>query len=164
MTFVLGFVAGVATLALKAALDFYFERRRERRAVRAAARLVGHELGSASIWLQTVAGAGRWMTPEGWAFDHDVWRENKTLLAMALTDARWLTMATGYREVQLAESNMRTAVRDAGVGEPPLTPDMPQLIASGITGIDRAARVLDDLSSWPGREAKRRLRELRRAD
>jgi hypothetical protein len=75
-----------------------------------------------------------------------------------LTDDRWLRTATGYRELQLAETNMPTAVQNAGVDEPPLTSDMPQLLTHGMIGIDRAAKVLD-LSTWPRRSGNRRLRE-----
>lgn len=103
------------------------------------------------------------MTPEGWAFDHAVWKENKGLVAAALTDNQWLTVASGYREVQLAESNMRDAIRAAGEDEPPLTSDMPQLVQHGYAGIDRGAQVLDDVSRWSPR-SRSKLRLSRRRD
>jgi hypothetical protein len=96
---VIGFIGGLAAIALKGSVDFWFERRRERRAVRGAARLLAHEFDFFALWLDMVIDGGVWEEPEDWTFDREVWKDTKTLLASGLPDRFWGVVTTGYRGV-----------------------------------------------------------------
>jgi hypothetical protein len=100
---VLGFIGGLAAVALKGGVDFYFEWRRDRRALRSAARLLGHELEMVDLWLALSIADQAWVPPGTWIFDRDVWRETKATLASGVSAEVWRSVEAAYRSVGLAE-------------------------------------------------------------
>lgn len=107
----LGFLGGIAAVALKGAVDFYFARRLERRTVRAAARLVGHEYDYFALWLDMVS-EGEWIPPGEWAFDVELWRESKMTLAAALNRNHWREVVSARRWVAQAEGLFEERISD----------------------------------------------------
>jgi len=163
----LAFLGGVAAVAAKSWLDYLLERRRERRAVRSAARLISEELSSIGVHASVVEDVAEWSEPGEWAFDHDIWRENKALLSSNLDYHGWLAVASGYRSVRSFESVPEWAPRDNDELWPKLDAANLQLVRLDKQGIDRAQEALYWIarrgrSRFPGRVRRYVLRTRRR--
>jgi hypothetical protein len=110
-----GFLGGVTAVATKGAVDFYFERRREERAVRASARLVRDQMENVSRWAGVMVEGASYSPPGSWAFDHAVWSESKALLAASLGPSEWSTVAHAHRCVGAIEDLVVAETPDGGV-------------------------------------------------
>lgn len=143
MELLFGFVGGVAAIALKGAVDFYFEWRRERRELRAAARLLGHELEIFELWLDVSVRHQQWIPPESWTFDLEVWRDAKSLLASSLGPQDWLAVTKAYRDVGLAKESYEGA-RESGRHD--LSADQMELVRGYQVGVARGAEILESVA------------------
>lgn len=103
MTLLLGFIGGLAAVALKGAVDFYFEWRRERRALQSAARLIAYEFEVIALWASLSVEQRRWLPPGRWVFDQELWREAKGILASSLSPNDWRLVLGAYSNVGFVE-------------------------------------------------------------
>ena len=95
------FTGGAIAVGLKGWVDYALERRRDRRAVQVAARLVYEELWNASAGIQTDLFLGEIPQPE--QFERNAWEENRVLIASALDFEYWRLVATsGYGAIRSA--------------------------------------------------------------
>jgi hypothetical protein len=96
------FTGGVAAVALKGWVDYLLERRKERRLVQVAARLVYEELWTASAGIETDLFLGN--VPNPTMFTTNAWNENKTLVASALDFEHWRLVTVAYSAVEDARA------------------------------------------------------------
>jgi hypothetical protein len=115
-----GFVGGLAAVGLKGAVDFFFDRSRERRAARAAARLMMEELGRGFRYCNQLR---HWDGDPDYPFETpwplDVWREHAALLAATVDPYDWSRVATAYRTLGKMETDFgvpRLVTQAAGGG------------------------------------------------
>jgi hypothetical protein len=94
LSVLLAFAGGVVAVALKGYVDLLLDRRREKRAVQVAARLVYEELWGATMGIEGDLFIHK--LPRAAWFTTSAWDENKALLAPAMTFESWRNMATGY--------------------------------------------------------------------
>ena len=104
------FVGTVATVILNGAISLWLERRREQRAVRAAARLLDHEFSSSAMYVDLVLDAGYWWEAGDFAFDHEAWREHKALMATALSFTGWHHVTYAKRCIRQFELARESAI------------------------------------------------------
>ena len=164
MTLLIGFLGGIAAVALKGLVDLHFERRRDFRSVRAAVRLVDLEFSSTSVWLDVSIDDARWMEPDHYVFDHATWRENKALLASALTDQQWRRVSWGYRAVLSCETLYTFDQSQSGSVTPAMGDGAIELVESDRRSIDSASSVLGDVAlaglGQPARRIRVRARQV----
>jgi hypothetical protein len=99
-TALLAFAGGVAAVALKGYVDYALERRRDRKDVEVAARLVYEELWTAAAEIDAQLFMLRVPSPEH--FVSDVWTDNKKLLAREMDFEMWRLLVFGYDAVETA--------------------------------------------------------------
>src|SRR5439155_17163597 len=90
-----GFIGGLAAVGLKGTVDFFFETNRDKKAARAAARLMMEELGRAFRYcnqLAQVDGHREYPFDNPWPLE--VWHEHASLLATTLDPYDWAKVAT----------------------------------------------------------------------
>lgn len=118
----LAFLGGVAAVGVKGWVDLALERRRERLAARAAARLLRDEFSVVELWGHAMAHEEEWFELGAEhdygdrGFDHDTWREQRAVLAPALDDEMWGMISAGYYALRNLESDARRAVQAADAG------------------------------------------------
>lgn len=148
-----GFLGGLAAVALKSYVDVAFERQRERKSIRVAARLVAHELSNACLWLDMVIDSRRWEVPEAFVFNHDVWRSHKETLAH-LSWEEWVTIESGYRTLKMVEADYArdVAKHDRNQLVPPteFNDSDISLLTSQLRDIDTARSTLEALARGRG--------------
>jgi hypothetical protein len=100
----LGFIGGLAAVGLKGAVDLFFEHRRDKKAARAAARLMMEELARGFRYCNQLA---QWDGNPHYPFDKpwplEVWRDHASLLATTLDPFDWARVATAYRTIEATE-------------------------------------------------------------
>jgi uncharacterized membrane protein (UPF0136 family) len=99
-------LGGFAGSLLTAALTLWLEHRRQRRALRVAARLVAGELRTIESRLHITVASGTWRELHAHALTHAEWDEHRSAFAAHLPLERWSDLHTAYR---LAESISRAA-------------------------------------------------------
>jgi hypothetical protein len=90
-------LGGFAGSLLTAALTFWLEHRRQRRALRVAARLVAGELRTIESRLHITVASGTWRVLHAHALTHAEWDEHRSAFAAHLPLERWSDLQIAYR-------------------------------------------------------------------
>ena len=90
-------LGGFAGSLLTAALTFWLEHRRQRRALRVAARLVAGELRTIESRLHITVASGTWRELHTHALTHAEWDEHCGAFAAHVPLERWSDLQTAYR-------------------------------------------------------------------
>ena len=115
---ILGFLGGLAAVALSGFVQLIIESRRERRALRAALRLLEDEYEHAVAAIRNVLEQGRWWeTPDDPV--ETAWTESRELLALSVSRSDWYMLIAAREHVRnfamrthIAALEERTALDD----------------------------------------------------
>lgn len=151
-------------MSLKGYVDYLFERRRERRALQVAARLVYEELWLASESIGGALVAGKTPAP-GFAeaaFSESAWDEHKALIANALDIERWRLALSGYWSLEAARGASEDALDESVPGET-MSAKLHEVLFECAQGIEIArdivAELIDGFDKDPFPPGDRRLGE-----
>jgi hypothetical protein len=136
-----GFLGGLAAVALKGWVDYLLEARRERRATRAATRLVTAELSNWAIWIRYVLHVEEWAPPvrdSSFAW----WDEHRGLLAANVPGHTWDAITSAYALIHDVETHYKHALADDRGG---LTEHDADHLTEAVTSVDEAVRRLREI-------------------
>jgi hypothetical protein len=146
-------VGGFAGALITGGLDAWHEHQRNRRALRAAARLVAGELRTIESRLHVTAASGTWRELRRRPLGHEEWDEHRGSFAAELPRERWADLDAAYRlvfSVNAACEPNRESER--------LTEVERELLESAAQATGSAAALLEASlagASWPGGAAWR---------
>jgi hypothetical protein len=146
---VLAFIGGVTAVAVKGWIDYALEERRERKVLRAVARLISSELGGTKAFLQTVLVTDDrvgWWPKETSPFATPAWNEHRYLLAAGTNSVDWRLMRQAYASMPGLEAQYERATRGGKLGAP-LHEDERAIVELDIDIIDTAIKTLADLEN-----------------
>lgn len=125
MSLLIGFVGGLFAIFAKGAVDYWFERRREIRALKSAARLVRDEIETAHAYADVVLGATTWMTPEEpFTLTTEAWDQSRELFASPrVNDQTWTALALAARAVRWLHTAHDNAVAASDGDHPEVSDD-----------------------------------------
>jgi hypothetical protein len=137
-----GFLGGLAAVALKGSVDYWFERQRGQRSMRASLRLVVDEA------LDVKAGATNMIAERTWTEiaepRHEAWKENRIALASQLSTDDWLDAVTLHSALNNLHLRSAEAV---GAGETTISDDdLTELRANKVSHIERMLAALEVIS------------------
>jgi hypothetical protein len=147
----LAFIGGVIAVALKGWVDYALEERRERKAARAVARLMTSELGTARVYLWSVANARDevgWWSKEPSPFLTPAWGEHRYVLAATAEPFDWRKIDRAYSGVARFELSWEKATRETGIG-PALNDTERAWVEDGVKNIDSAIEALTKIETAP---------------
>jgi hypothetical protein len=154
-------VGGFAGALVTGGLSAWHEHQRNRRLLRAAARLVAGELRTIESRLHVTAASGTWRELPGRPLTHEEWNEHRNSFAAQLPRERWEELDAAYR---LVFSVNAACELDLESGR--LTEVDRELLESAARATNSAAALLEAESlagaAWPGRAGRRRRRIIAR--
>lgn len=125
LTALIAFLAGVAAVSVKGWIDYALEERRERKALRAGARLVSAEIRSASVYLKMLSEKQEddygWWPKEQSPFLTPAWDEYAYLLAGAAGPFEWGYIQSARTTLTSVEASYQRATEGGTKFGPPLT-------------------------------------------
>jgi hypothetical protein len=150
-------VGGFAGALVTGGLSAWHEHQRDRRLLRAAARLVAGELRTIESRLHVTAASGTWRELRRRPLTHEEWSEHRNSFAAQLPRERWADLDAAYR---LVFSVNAACARDLESGR--LTEVDRELLESAAQATNSAAALLETESlagaAWPRGAARRRRR------
>jgi hypothetical protein len=148
-------VGGFAGALVTGGLSAWHEHRRERRLLRAAARLVAGELRTIESRLRVTAASGTWRELRRRPLAHEEWDEHRNSFAAQLPRERWAELDAAYRMVFLVN-----AASEPDLESERLTEVDRELVQSAAQATNSAAAMLEAESlagaGWPDGVARRR--------
>ena len=150
-------VGGFAGALVTGGLSAWHEHRRDRRLLRAAARLVAGELRTIESRLHVTAASGTWHELRRRRLAHEEWDEYRKSFAAQLPRDWWAELEAAYRLVFLVN-----AACEPDLESERLTDVDRELVQSAAEATNSAATLLEAESlagpGWPGGAAPRRQR------
>ena len=150
-------VGGFAGALVTGGLSAWHEHQRDRRMLRAAARLVAGELRTIESRLQVTAASGTWRELRRRPLAHEEWDEHRNSFAAQLPREWWAELEAAYRLVFLVN-----AACAPDLGPERLTEVDRDSVRCAAQATNSAAALLEAESlagaGWPGGAARRRRR------
>jgi hypothetical protein len=149
-------VGGFAGALVTGGLSAWYEYRRDRRMLRAAARLVAGELRTIESRLHVTAASGTWSELGRRPLAHEEWDEHRNSFAAHLRRERWAELDAGYRLVFTVNAACKPELESER-----LTEFDRELLQSAARATNSAAALLEAESlagaGWRGGAARRRI-------
>lgn len=154
-------VGGFAGALVTGGLSAWHQHRRDRRMLRAAARLVAGELRTIESRLHVTAASGTWRELRRRRLAHEEWDEHRNSFAAHLPRERWAELDAAYRLVFSVD-----AACEPDLESERLTEVDRELLQSAAQAANSAAALLEAealaAAGWPERAARRRRRIIAR--